>query len=256
MCHAGRVSEPEVLAGGAANRGRVVRIGDRVHRPRRKGADVAEALLQHLEAVGYEGSPRFLGHDDDGRQVLSFLPGDVYLDHRPPWVEDDEANARALGRIAAAVRELHEATAGFAPPPGSEPFRPLPLPGAVWNHADVHYGNTVFDGETPIGFIDWECCAPGSATYDPATLLFSARCPRPDRDDASRERSALLAVEAILEGYRATTIERQQFLDDVATTFDDVATFIEHDDNGYTPSQRAEAPDRLRWTAEWWRSQR
>lgn len=244
-----------MLAGGAANRGNVLRIGDRVHRPRRKSADVAEALLLHLESVGYELSPRFLGHDDDGRQVLTFIPGHVHVDQRPPWIDDDEANARVLGRLAAVTRELHDATAGFVPPRGAEPFRPLPLPGSVWNHADVHYGNVVFRGDEPIGLIDWECCAPGSSMYDPATLLLSARTPRLDRPDhVRRERSAILAAEAVLTGYRATDAQRSTFHEDIATTFDDVADFIEHEDSAYSPSQRAQAPARFRWAADWWRS--
>lgn len=244
-----------MLAGGAANRGNVVRIGDSVHRPRRKGADVAEALLLHLEAVGYDAAPRFLGHDEQGRQILSYLPGETYPDQRPPWIDDDEANARVLGRIAAFVRDLHDATAGFSPPQGAEPFRPLPLSGTTWNHADVHYSNLVFDGDAPVALIDWECCAPGGSLYDPATLLLSARCPRPDHTDhARRQRSALLAAEAVLEGYRATETQRTAFLDAIATTLDDVAHFIEHEDNAYTPSQRAESPTHFRWLADWWRS--
>lgn len=252
------MAEGEVLAGGAANRGNVVRIGDRVHRPRRKGADVAEALLLHLERVGYAHAPRFLGHDEQGRQILSYLPGDTYPDQQPPWIGDDEANARMLGRIAAFVRDLHDATAGFTAPPGAEPFRPLPLPGTTWNHADVHYSNLVFDGDAPVALIDWECCAPGDPLYDPATLLLSARHPRPDRpeDTPARTRAALLTVEAVLTGYRATDEQRSTFPAAIAATFDDVAHFIEHEENAYPPEQRAEAPARFRWIADWWRSQR
>ncbi|WP_420112907.1 aminoglycoside phosphotransferase family protein [Pseudactinotalea sp.] len=249
--------DQEVLAGGAANRGNVVRIGDRVHRPRRTGADVAEALLLHLESVGYDAAPRFLGHDEMGRQILSYLPGDTYPDQRPPWLDDDEANARALGRIAAFVRDLHDATAGFTPPPGAEPFRPLPLPGSTWNHADVHYSNLVFDRDAPVALIDWECCAPGDPMYDPATLLLSARHPRPDRpaDTPARARAARRTAEAVLTGYRATATQRAQFPAAIAATFDDVAHFIEHEDNAYSPQQRLEAPGRFRWIADWWRTQ-
>ena len=152
------------------------------------------------------------------------------------------------------MRDVHDATAGFVPPADAEPFRPLPLPGEVWNHADVHYGNAVFDGEQPIALIDWDCCAPGSGLYDLATLLFSARCPRHDRPDAARrERSALVAADAVLRGYGATDAQRATFFAAVATTFDDVAYFIEHEATGYTAQQKAEAPFRLRWAAEWWR---
>jgi hypothetical protein len=252
------VIDPEVLEGGGANRGNVVRIGDRVHRPRRKGADAAESLLLHLESVGFAGSPRFLGHDDEGRQVLSFIEGEVHVDQRPPWVDDDDANARVLGRIATLTRDLHEATAGFVPPAGAEPFRQLPLPGDVWNHADVHYGNTVFAGDTPIAFIDWECCAPANRTYDPATLLLSARNPRPNHaENERRARSALLAADAILDGYGATDEERASFRFDVATMLDDVAVFVEREDDSlaFSPAYRAEAPTRFRWLADWWRQQ-
>lgn len=32
-------------------------------------------LLVHLEHVGFDGAPRFLGVDDVGREIISFLPG-------------------------------------------------------------------------------------------------------------------------------------------------------------------------------------
>jgi hypothetical protein len=37
------------------------------------------ALLRHFEAVGFHGAPRLLGIDDRGRDVLSYLDGDVYV---------------------------------------------------------------------------------------------------------------------------------------------------------------------------------
>ncbi len=70
--------EPEVLLeGGTANRGLVVRIGDTVRRPQRPTSPATHALLRHLADVGFTGAPRFLGVDEHGREVLSFLPGEV-----------------------------------------------------------------------------------------------------------------------------------------------------------------------------------
>jgi len=219
---------------------------------------VAEALLVHLESVGFEGSPRFLGHDAHGRQVLTFVEGDVHADQRPPWSNDDTSNARVLGRIAAFLRELHSATAGFIAPAGIEPFRPLPLSGAVWNHADVHYGNIVFQGDTPICMIDWDCCAPGDRMYDPTTLLLSAKCPKlDDPGNSDRARAAALAFAAVLDGYGATDDERATFHFSVAATFDDVANFFLEPDGLSLPGASIEARDRavseLRWQADWWR---
>jgi len=42
------------LPGGIANRGKVVRIGDTVHRPRRDTSAATHALLHHLERVGFD----------------------------------------------------------------------------------------------------------------------------------------------------------------------------------------------------------
>src|SRR5687768_2413572 len=202
----------DVLEGGRMNRGSVIRIGERVIRPRSKGADAAEAMLLHLESVDFAGAPRFLGHDQQGRQVLSYVDGTVYSGSQPPWIDDDAANARVLGRLSALVRELHDALQGFVPPPDVEVFRPLPVPGLSWNHADVHYANTAFRDETPVGLIDFDFCAPGGRMYDAATVMFCSRCPRPDHpDNPRRERSALLTVNAVLDGYRATDDERAGF---------------------------------------------
>lgn len=253
------MTEPQVLDGGRLNRGDVMRIGDRVHRPRRRGADATEALLRHLESVGFEGAPRFLGHDDEGRQVLSFLDGTVYAATNPPWTDSDEVNANALGRVAALVRDMHDALDGFEPPQGLETFRPLPLPGTAWNHGDVHYANTVFRDAEPVAFIDFDCCAPAGRLYDPASLLFCSRCPRPGHpDNPRRERAALLTVDAVLDGYRASDDERAGFGSAIAATFDDVADFmVERAADLFAdldPDDLASSVTRSRWQADWWRA--
>ena len=70
------MTEREVpLPGGVANRGRVVRIGDTVRRPLRAASPATHALLRHLEKVGFDGAPRLLGVDEQGREVLGYIPG-------------------------------------------------------------------------------------------------------------------------------------------------------------------------------------
>lgn len=67
---------------GSTHNGQVVRVGDEVHRPRTQGAELVESFLLHLELVGFDASPRFLGIDESGRQVLTFVEGEVTIE--PP----------------------------------------------------------------------------------------------------------------------------------------------------------------------------
>ncbi len=65
----------EPLPGGTLNEGQVERVGDTIRRPGGKGAEAVEALLVHLEEVGFTGAPRFLGLDDDGPQIPTYVSG-------------------------------------------------------------------------------------------------------------------------------------------------------------------------------------
>ncbi len=62
------------LFGGDLTEG-LVRVGETVRRPRIAESDLVEALLLYLQRCGFDGAPRFLGIDDAGRQVLSFVHG-------------------------------------------------------------------------------------------------------------------------------------------------------------------------------------
>jgi hypothetical protein len=54
----------------------VVRVGDTVRRPARPSTATVQAYLAHLHCAGFTGAPVPLGIDDQGREVLSFVPGD------------------------------------------------------------------------------------------------------------------------------------------------------------------------------------
>ena len=102
------------LAGGDVNIGEnvVVRVDDTVGGPRSDRADAVHALLRHFESVGFDGAPRFLGVDQRGREVLSFVEG------KPAFkpVPAHDGVVRDLGRL---LRRMHDAQAGFALPPPS-----------------------------------------------------------------------------------------------------------------------------------------
>ena len=69
------------LSGGNTNSG-VVRIGATVRRGQTAASPAVHQLLRHLEAKGFDGSPRFLGIDAEGREILSFIAGTTGI--RPP----------------------------------------------------------------------------------------------------------------------------------------------------------------------------
>ncbi len=99
------------LLGGFTNAGLTTRVGDTVRRPLRRTSPATRALLDHLERVGFHGAPRYLGVDDRGREVLSFIPGQAAIAPSPQWALTDAA----LVSVAELLRGYHEAVASFDP---------------------------------------------------------------------------------------------------------------------------------------------
>jgi hypothetical protein len=69
------------LLGG--NLGGAVRVGDTVRRSAGPWTPAVAALLRHLEHVGFDRAPGFLGLDQQGREVLSFVEGETVGGARP-----------------------------------------------------------------------------------------------------------------------------------------------------------------------------
>ncbi len=151
------------LAGGDVNVGQdvVVRVSDTVRRPQSDRAPAVHALLRHFEAVGFDGEPRFLGVDERGREVLSFVEGDLALAPVP-------AEAGVLEDIGALVRSMHDAQAGFALPDDVRwPDLPVALtPDSVVCHNDLFWPNVIFRDGRPVALIDWDLAAPAPRLYD------------------------------------------------------------------------------------------
>lgn len=136
------------LTGGRTTEG-VVRIGDTVHRPISGRSGFVHSILRHLEAKGFHGAPRFLGLDDNGREVLTFLPGEVPND-LGAFTDDQIAAAANL------LRSLHDATTDCALRAGNE----------VVCHGDPSPCNCVFVDAVPSGFIDFDAAHPGTRDDD------------------------------------------------------------------------------------------
>jgi hypothetical protein len=140
----------------------VVRIGATVRRETGPWTQAVHALLRHLEAVGFEGAPRVLGIDDEGREILTYIEGDVPHEWpAPAYAWTDEA-AFAVGRL---TRRYHDACASFVPPPGAV-WRMGREPAEVMCHHDIAPWNTVFRAGAPYALIDWDFAGPGTRRWD------------------------------------------------------------------------------------------
>jgi Ser/Thr protein kinase RdoA (MazF antagonist) len=166
--------QEEEIALRGGTRGPVVRVGDTVRRDARSSTPAVHSLLRHLEAKGFEGAPRALGFDEQGREILSFLPGEVGLRVHdralPPYVRTDET----LAGVAILLRRLHDATLDFVPTPEAAWASLVggPRSREVMCHNDVGPYNTVFVNGRPAGFIDWDEAAPAPRVWDAAYAAY------------------------------------------------------------------------------------
>jgi hypothetical protein len=98
------------LGGGALTEG-VVRVGDTVRRP---ASPVLREVLQHLERADFDAAPRWLGTDEAGRDVLTYIEGDTftergtmhpYIGDPPNRVTFDDAQLTAVFEL---LRRYHD----------------------------------------------------------------------------------------------------------------------------------------------------
>ncbi|MBX9390111.1 phosphotransferase [Streptomonospora nanhaiensis] len=145
----------------------VLRVGDTVHRPAGAAAPTVHRLLRHLRAHGFDGAPEPLGFDPEGREVLTYLHGDVH-EALPPGLR----TPGLLASAAALLRRLHDATAAFAAAPGDTWALPPRAPAEVVCHGDVApYNSVVRDGRV-VGFIDFDTAHPGPRLWDVAYAVY------------------------------------------------------------------------------------
>ena len=176
------VDGEEILQGGVANAGAVVRAGDYVLRPSNQHSTSIHTFLTRIRARGFHGAPEPVSIDSDGRERLRFVPGDVPLPPYPSWAQTDEA----LASVAVLIRGLHDASIG------------LPLDGESWSsemadpdggpvmcHNDVCLENVVFRNGRAVTLLDFDFAAPGRREFDLAA--FARMCvPIDDVSNSSR----------------------------------------------------------------------
>lgn len=174
------------LPGGDVTEG-VVRVGDTVRRPLGRHSPTVHRMLTHLGDVGFDGAPRLLGLDDLGREVLTFIDGEVAGRPWPAWVADPERAAS----VARLLRRLDDAMLPLGLPAGLDPdpieaehLRPDEPPATFLGHRDVTPENTVFRDEVAHALIDFDFARPTNRVLEVANLLrwWAGWCAPQDRD--------------------------------------------------------------------------
>lgn len=177
----------------------VVRVGATVRKPTTPSTPAVEAVLRHLELVGFDGAPRTLGRDEQGRHVLEYVEGPLASDG-PPLPQAD------LARIGRLVADLHEALASFEPstdgcwdvviPPDTED---------LICHHDLAPWNLVLGADRWV-FIDWDGAGPGSRMWDLAYAAQSFTPLEGGGDPAVDTRR----LRSLVDGYGADPAQRSQ----------------------------------------------
>lgn len=155
----------EELTGGNMNI--IVRIGDTVRRPSGPWTKNIHALLEHVRHRGVTWVPRAHGMDDQGREVLDFLPGEVPTYPLPSWVWGEDL----LVASARAMRQFHDATVDFVPPSSVWRFPSHGKPEVICHNDFAPYNFVCRNGEF-VGLIDFDTASPGSRLWDLAYLAY------------------------------------------------------------------------------------
>ncbi|HEY6539603.1 MAG TPA: phosphotransferase [Ktedonobacteraceae bacterium] len=144
------------LQGGQLTPG-IVRVGDTVRRPPKGNATFVHNLLLFLEDQGFRYAPRFLGMDEQGREILSYLAGQAEPDSGSRLSDD------LLVQAAQIIRSYHDVTANSVLAQGHE----------IVAHNELGPHNTIFHENRLIGFIDWDDAAPGRRLRDFANAVYN-----------------------------------------------------------------------------------
>jgi hypothetical protein len=253
------VSEGELLTGDGVTQG-IVRIGDTVRRPLRPFSLTVQAYLAHLRDAGFTGAPLPLGIDEQGREVLSFVPGDVPRNPLPPETAGDDV----LIALAQLIRALHEASTGWVPPPdavwGGTPANAgqITEQAELVSHRDYYPGNVVFRDGLPVALIDFDLAMPTTRLYDIANALWywaPLRDPR-DRAPAFADADIPHRIAVFADAYGMTARHRAElapFAVDVARRYHEDSRASAELDPVYRKLWEAGAKDELPRAEAWLR---
>jgi aminoglycoside phosphotransferase (APT) family kinase protein len=196
----------------------VVRIGNTVRRPASLGT---AALLRLLDSRGFTGAPRYLGQDDEGRDILTYLEGSV-----GPFQRWDDEQVAAFGVL---LRAFHDATRTGAH--------------EVICHHDPGPNNTIFRNRVPVALIDFDTAEPGSPLEDLGYAAWTW-CIASKHNDPTRQAAQ---IRVLADAYGATQPQRAALVDAILERQSRNVRFWTETPAAVTPQQRT---DRITWSRQ------
>jgi hypothetical protein len=161
------MEDEEKLTGG--NMSTVSRIGNTVRRQAGSWTPQVQRLLAHLRSKGIGEVPAPLGFDEQGREILTYIPGQVGHGRLPEHLRSDPV----LVSAAKLLRRIHDASEDIVSSLLDGPWQAKTRePVEVICHGDFAPYNCVFDGDRLVGLIDFDHAHPGSRAWDIAYALY------------------------------------------------------------------------------------
>ena len=147
------------------------RVGDTVRRRAGPWTSAVHGLLRFLENAGFE-APRARGMDEQGREILEYIVGDVHPGWpgpAPDWVMDDDH----LAEGARLLRRYHDLVEGFVPPADARWRFVAPTAHEIICHNDWAPWNALFRERRLAVMLDWDMAGPGTRLWDIANSAYS-----------------------------------------------------------------------------------
>ena len=149
------MNQPEIPLAGGRSTATVVRIGETVRRSPSANAPFVHEVLKELESHGFRYSPRFIGMDEHGREILTFLAGDVPRGKR--FTQDQLLEATMV------LRQMHDILSRSD----------LCRKEETVCHGDFAPWTMILQDESITGVIDFDDSRPGKRVDDVAYFLWT-----------------------------------------------------------------------------------
>ncbi len=148
-----------------------VRVGDTVRRRTGPWTPAVHTLLRYLEAKNFP-APRVRGTDEQGREILQYIPGETHAGTFEALPERMLADEQLIA-AAKLLRRYHDVVAGFDPPADAAWRLVAPTRPEIICHNDWSPWNALFQKHRFALTLDWDMAGPGTRVWDIANAAYA-----------------------------------------------------------------------------------